>query len=112
MGKMNFPKDAFQKWYWYDRYSLTGSRGEWMADDPTAKFMHDMVEAAFLEGCRWMAQETCDTLGDYATALEGCGPETQTPSHKYDDVRDSLLVYFTKILDNMEVEQCEPTLTN
>lgn len=104
MGKLNFPRDAFQKWYWFDTYGLTGTRGEWMGDTAPTKFQHDMVEAAFLAGCRWMAQETLDTMGDYATALEGCNPETQTPAKKYDDVRDSLMVYFTKVLDDMEVE--------
>lgn len=105
MSKVNFPLDEFQRWYWHERYGLTSTRGEWMGEESTEKFRHDMVQAAFLQGCRWMAQEAIDTLADYATALEGCKAETQTPAQKYDDVRQSLLVYFTKVLDDVEVER-------
>ena len=104
VAKVNFPQDAFQKWYWFDQYGIASTRGMWMGDNPTEKFMHDMVEAAFLQGCRWMAQETLDTLGDYACAVEGLKPETITPAQKYDDARESLMVYFTKVLDDMDVE--------
>ena len=110
MGKLNFPKDAFQRWYWFDRYGLVSSRGEWMGEDAPEKFRHDMVEAAFLAGCRWMAQETLDTLGDYACAVEGLKAQATTPAQKYDDARESLMVYFTKVLDDVELEQKQEAL--
>lgn len=98
MNKVNFPQDAFQRWYWEDRYGLVSSRGEWMCDASTEKFRHDMVRAAFLEGCRWMAQETLDTLGDYACAVEGLPKESVTPSQIYDRAHQNLHVYFTQVL--------------
>ena len=104
MSKVNFPRDAFQRWYWYDQYGIASTRGMWMGDNPTEKFIHSMVEAAFLEGCRWMAQETVDTLGDYACAVEGLEAELITPAKKYDDAQQGLMVYFAKVLDDMELE--------
>ncbi len=59
-------------------------------------------EAAFIAGARAMAQDTLDTLGDYACACAGLEPELIKPETVYDHAKYSLQVYYTKILDNYD----------
>lgn len=42
------------------------------------------------------AQDVLDTLGDFSTALSGCGDS----SVKFDDVRQELATYFARLNDN------------
>lgn len=60
------------------------------------------MEAAYVAGARAMAQDTLDTLGDYACALAGLDPELIKPEEVYDRAHSNLMVYYTKILDNAE----------
>lgn len=60
------------------------------------------LEAAYIAGARKMAQDTLDTLGDYACAVSGCKPEVIKPEEVYDRAHSNLHVYYTKILDNAE----------
>lgn len=62
----------------------------------------EWMEAAYIAGAREMAQDTLDTLGDYACACAGLEPELITPETVYDRAEHSLHVYYTKILDNAE----------
>lgn len=57
------------------------------------------LEQAFLAGARVMAQDTLDTLGDYACAVSGCKPEVLRPEEVYDRARDNLMVYYTQVLN-------------
>ena len=65
--------------------------------------LKECLKSAYLQGCRDTAQDACDTIRDYATAL--CGVEEKiTRTEGYDSASDSLVVYFTKVLDNAEKE--------
>ena len=57
------------------------------------------MEAAYRQGARDMAQDTVDTLGDYATAVAGIPEVVYTREAAYDAARESLMVYYTRVLD-------------
>lgn len=57
------------------------------------------MEAVYRQGARDMAQDTLDTLGDYACAVSGCEVPLRNPSQGYDAAHGSLMVYYTKVLD-------------
>lgn len=63
---------------------------------------YDEREAAYIAGARAMAQDTLDTLNDYACAVAGLEPELIKPEIVYDRAHSNLMVYYTKILDNAE----------
>ncbi len=73
---------------------------ESFANRPTG--IYHELEAAYIAGAREMAQDTLDTLGDYACACAGLEPELIKPEEVYDRAEHSLQVYYTKILDNAE----------
>ena len=54
----------------------------------------------FDAGWNACAQDVLDTLGDWATALSGCGDS----SEKFDQVRQELATYFAKLNDNQGIE--------
>ena len=62
----------------------------------------EWLEAAYLQGARDMAQDTLETLGDYATFVAGIEEVVYTREQAYDAAGDSLMVYYTKVLDNAE----------
>lgn len=57
------------------------------------------MRAAYQQGARDMAQDTLDTLGDYACALAGLEPEVIKPEEVYDRARDNLMTYYTQVFD-------------
>lgn len=59
----------------------------------------EWMHVAYQQGARDMAQDTVDTLGDYATALAGIPEVVHTREAAYDSARDSLMVYYTQVLD-------------
>tara|TARA_R110000868_G_scaffold67757_1_gene200817 strand:+ start:540 stop:884 length:345 start_codon:yes stop_codon:yes gene_type:complete len=61
------------------------------------------MEAAYRQGARDMAQDTVNTLGDYATALAGIPEVVYTREEAYDAAKDNLMVYYTKVLDEPTV---------
>lgn len=63
---------------------------------------YDEREAAFIAGARAMAQDTLDTLNDYACAVSGCKPEVIKPEEVYDRAHSNLMFYYTQILDEAE----------
>lgn len=63
---------------------------------------YDEREAAFIAGARAMAQDTLDTLDDYACATAGLNPELIKPETVYDRVSHGLQVYYTVILNSAE----------
>lgn len=64
--------------------------------------MTKWMQVAYLAGARRMAQDTVDALGDYGTAVAGCETPVRNPTECYDAARDSLMVYYTKVLDDAE----------
>ena len=91
MAKCIDLKEEFRKYF--DELEGNGIRSE--------RF-YDEREAAYIAGARAMAQDTLDTLGDYACACAGLEPELIKPETVYDRAEHSLQVYYTKILDNAE----------
>lgn len=60
---LRFPKDSFQTWYWFNQYGCSSSRGEWViATYKDEGWLHSLVEAAYLEGCNWLARESLQQL--------------------------------------------------
>ena len=60
------------------------------------------LEAAFIQGARIMAQDTVDTLRDYATAVAGINEVRYTSEQAFDASADNLMTYYTKILQDIE----------
>ena len=67
-----------------------------------ATLMVKWLEAAFIEGCRTMAQDTLDTLGDYATSVAGIDELVYNRTQAFDAARENLMVYYTQILSDVE----------
>ena len=57
------------------------------------------LKVAFLAAARIVAQDTIDTLRDYATACAGLEKENITPEQIYDRAAKSLTVYYTQVLN-------------
>lgn len=68
------------------------------------EIMEAWVEAAFIAGCRAMAQDTIDTLRDYGTAVAGIDDPKYNITDAFDKAADSLMVYYTQVLDVAEKE--------
>ena len=66
------------------------------------EMMTRWLEAAFIQGARTMAQDTLDTLGDYATVVAGIDEKVYNRSEAFDAAKDNLMVYFTQILQDSE----------
>ena len=62
----------------------------------------EWLESAYLRGARDMAQDSVDTLYDYATSLAGIEEIIHTREQSFDAAGDALMVYYTKVLDNAE----------
>ena len=81
-----------------------GTRLERLCDEVESGHIRErrMIEwllAAYQQGARDMAQDTVDTLGDYACAVAGIDGVVYTREAAYDAARDSLMVYYTRVLD-------------
>jgi hypothetical protein len=57
----------------------------------------EWIKAAYMRGTRDMAQDTLDTLGDYACAVSGCKPEVLKPEQVYDRAHSNLMTYYTQV---------------
>ena len=66
------------------------------------EIMSEWLRSAYLAGARTMAQDSLDTLRDYGTAVAGCPEPYRNPTECYDAAADSLMVYYTRILDQAE----------
>lgn len=60
------------------------------------------LEAAFIQGARTMAQDTVDTLRDYATSVAGFELVCYTSEKAFDASADNLMTYYTQILQDAE----------
>ena len=67
--------------------------------------MTKWLEAAFIQGARTMAQDTVDTLRDYATAVAGIDEVCYTSEQAFDASADNLMTYYTQVLQDAENEQ-------
>lgn len=62
------------------------------------------LKAAYMHGVVTAAQDSSDTLLDYATALAGCPPEQKTPTESYDESARNLIQYWDGVLKEHEHE--------
>ena len=97
-------EQTFERWFnEIERFSYRSERFYWDFGPENFAILKECLKSAYLQGCRDTAQDACDTLRDYATAL--CGIEEKiTRTEGYDSASDSLMVYFTEVLDNTEKE--------
>lgn len=97
-------KDYFNE---LEGYSFRSERfyAEFESGIMREKRILEWLEAAYLRGAQDMAQDTLDTLGDYATAVAGIDEPKRTPTEGYDAAHESLMVYYTKVLDNNGVKE-------
>lgn len=109
MGSAIDLKEAFKE-YLFEIENF-GFRAERFYDDLThpncseqkrIDLITKWLEAAFIQGARVMAQDSCDTLRDYATALAGVKEPKYTMEEAYDNAAANLMVYYTKVLDRAE----------
>lgn len=105
MGK-NIDLEAKFKEYFDEQegYALRSERfyAEFESGIMREKRILQWMEAAYIAGARAMAQDTLDTLGDYACAVSGLDPELIKPEEVYDRAHSNLMVYYTKVLDNYD----------
>jgi len=59
----------------------------------------EWMRAAYQQGARDIAQDTVDTLGDYACAMAGFPEVVYTHEAAFDVAKDSLMTYYTQVLD-------------
>lgn len=60
---------------------------------------YEDTKLAFMAAAHIVAQDTIDTLRDYATACAGLEKENITPEQIYDRAAASLMVYYTQVLN-------------
>lgn len=108
MGKVIDLQEKFNEYFYeIEAYSLRAERfydslDQFSNKQALAASMRLWLEAAFIQGARAMAQDTLDTLGDYATAVAGIDEVCYNREQAYDAAHGSLMVYYTKILDDAE----------
>lgn len=100
-------KEKFQQ-YFHEQEGF-GMRSErFYVDIESQRLKEDAVlmikwlEAAFIQGARTMAQDTVDTLRDYATAVAGINEVRYTCEQAFDASADNLMTYYTEILQAVE----------
>ena len=101
MGQVTDLKQKFEQ-YFYEQegFGLRAERFYADMDTGNAEQMRAWMEAAFLAGCRAMAQDSIDTLRDYATAMAGIDQVKHTAESAFDTAAENLMVYYTQILDD------------
>lgn len=95
---------TFDEWFHEtENFSTRSERFYWDFPPEYHLLAKEWLKAAYLQGCRDVAQDACDTLMDYATSL--CGIDSSlTYTESYDNASANLRVYFTKVLDNADKE--------
>ena len=94
-------KEKFQQYFHeLEGFGLRSER--FYADMQDAEAMTKWLEAAFVQGARTMAQDTVDTLRDYATAVAGIDDVWYTREKAFDASADNLMTYYTQILQVAE----------
>lgn len=60
----------------------------------------EWLESAYMVGAKTMAQDTLDTLSDYACVTAGLEPELIKPETVYDRAFNSLHHYYTVVMND------------
>ena len=81
-----------------DLATIMSSAQKDIMSDPIV--MTKWLEAAFMQGARVMAQDSLDTLRDYATAVAGINEVCYTSEQAFDASADNLMIYYTQILQD------------
>ena len=108
---MGIEIDLYQKFDEYfnevENYSLRSERyydsfENFTNKQALAASMKLWLEAAFIQGAKVMAQDSVDTLKDYATALAGIDEVCYTREQAFDVAAKNLTIYITHILEKAE----------
>ena len=99
--------DKFSEWFNQpEGFALRSERLEYELGGRAVPAEHmqgvtSWLRAAYAQGCRDTAQDTLDTLGDYACATSGLDAEWLTPEQVYDRAQQNLAVYYARTLDGI-----------
>lgn len=90
-----------------ENYSLRSERFYDSFDNFTNKqalaaSMKLWLEAAFIQGAKTMADDSVETLFDYATALAGIDEVCYTREQAFDEAAKNLAIYVTYVLNKAE----------
>jgi hypothetical protein len=105
MGQEINLKSKFQD-YLHDVESFS-LRSERLANDINTANLDVVIrwlEAAFIRDARVMAQDSADTLRDYAIAVAGIDEVCYTSEQAFDNAAENLMVYYTSVLREAEDE--------
>ena len=70
--------------------------------DSDTKILESWLRSAFMMGARITAQDSVDTLKNFSDFSLSNDVKTYNTSQAYEMARESLMVYYTKILQNAE----------
>lgn len=90
---------------WFHENEVTGLRSDRLmdglevSDSKVALYSNVelLLKCAFEAGMRTAAQDSCDTLRDYATFLAGIDTPLRTLTESYDNSAQSLMLYWTSV---------------
>lgn len=83
----------------YECFSTRLDRLYAEAPDMTVGDVIKWMRAAYQQGAYDMAQDTLDTLGDYACAVAGINHISYTSEQGFDSARENLAVYYAGVFD-------------
>jgi hypothetical protein len=96
--------DAFTDWYIGGKTddALYEILVQYKTRERQVELLKEMLKQAYTLGLNTAAQDSLDTLRQYATACAGLPARVITAEEMYDTAAQNLMVYFTKTLDNFE----------
>lgn len=103
---MNKEIDLNEKFleYFHEQESFS-LRSERFYNEIDAKNLSKWLEAAFIQGARVMAQDSLDTLRQYATAMSGIDKPLLNTTQSFDSAADNLMIYYTRIFDVVDKDK-------
>lgn len=91
--------DSFD--YYFNEMESFSFRSERFAQDVSegnVEIMKKWLHAAFVKGASVVAQDSINTLNDYATAVAGINEPTYTAEQMYDRAASDLSAYYEQVL--------------
>ena len=75
------------------------SMNAFSTNEASAINLTEWLESAFIAGAKVAAQDSCDTLLDYATVVAGIDEPKRNPSEAFDNSSANLLCYWTQVFN-------------
>ena len=98
-------ENKFNEWFHEDEgYSLRSERFNlsmlaFSTNEASAINLIKWLNSAFMAGAKVAAQDSCDTLRDYATAVTGIEEPKRNLSEAFDESSANLLCYWTQVFN-------------